>query len=132
MAELPASPTGASSRRILVVDDEPTIRSFLVATLQDEGYEVREAEHGQAALDLLAAWTPHAILLDLYMPVLDGWGFREAQRRLGLAPDAAVVVMSASRNLTQPADDLGISHEVAKPFDLDALLDLLEQLVSGN
>jgi two-component system, OmpR family, response regulator len=119
-------------RRILAVDDEPSIRSFLVTTLQDEGYEVREAEHGGAALDLLATWTPHAILLDLYMPTMDGWTFRQEQRRLDRAPRAAVILMTASRTIDEAAVALGAAHHVSKPFDLDDLLDLLSTSVTDS
>ena len=92
-----------STRRVLVVDDEATIRSFLIDSLRDEDYEVREAENGQAALDLLATWTPHAILLDLYMPVMDGWAFREEQRRLDRAAGVPLILMTASRSIEHVA-----------------------------
>ena len=62
--------------RVLVVDDDPTMRDFLTQALGYDGFDVRTAADGWEVLGILAAWRPLVILLDLMMPVLDGWGFR--------------------------------------------------------
>ena len=124
------------SHRILVVDDDPGIRSFLVGALEDEGYEVRSATNGHEALTVveqLDTWAPDAILLDLYMPEMDGWTFRS--RQLALAGPAAhipVIVLTASRNLGGRATELHAEAVMEKPFELDALFGRLEQTLSES
>jgi len=114
-------------RRLLVVDDDDAIRAVLCEAFADEGYEVRQAAHGRAALDVLASWTPTAIILDLMMPIMDGWEFREEQRALNVALDVPIVVLSASRQL-MGADGLEPAAMVAKPFELDRLIGTIDGL----
>jgi two-component system chemotaxis response regulator CheY len=122
----------ADSRRVLVVEDERGIREALEAALLDEGYEVRTATHGREALDTLAAWPADLILLDLMLPIMDGWVFLRERRRLGAAPDARVIVVSATRESRDgTAADLGVDAVVPKPFDLGRLLDTTARLLAG-
>ena len=114
---------------ILVVDDDPDIRSFISLALGTGGHEVREARNGRDALDLLAGWRPDAILLDLMMPVMDGWAFRTAQREDPAHAAIPVVVVSASRRVGATLEALAPAAVVAKPFDVDALLDTLERVM---
>lgn len=109
-------------RRILVVDDDISIRGFLAEALTDEGYDVRSASNGQEALVAAEAWRPDLILLDLMMPVMDGWTFRDEQRRIAGLADVPVIVLSATRDLPARAEQLEPAHIFSKPFDLDALL----------
>ncbi|PLS79555.1 MAG: response regulator, partial [Chloroflexi bacterium] len=87
-----------SSATILVVDDDSGIREALTDILEDEGYAVRSACDGQAALDLLRqqAEPPALVLLDLMMPRMNGWQFRSEQRRDPALANIPVVVISAS------------------------------------
>ncbi len=62
------------TRTVLIVDDEPNIRGFLRMALEDEGFSVETAANGKEALDKVRRRPPDAVLLDLLMPVLDGWG----------------------------------------------------------
>src|ERR687888_179468 len=73
-------------RRVLVVDDDRDLRELLGAVLSSAGYEVLMAENGAAALSVLRTALPDLIILDLMMPVMNGWQFREAQCAL---PDYA-------------------------------------------
>jgi two-component system, chemotaxis family, chemotaxis protein CheY len=110
---------------ILIIEDDPAIRHVLREALSDEGYRVAEATNGQEGLDALAAShpdAPHAIVLDLMMPVMDGWRFRAEQRQRDLAPDTPVIVLSASRRAISAVADLDASLVIPKPFDLDELL----------
>jgi two-component system response regulator MprA len=119
-------------RRVLVVDDDVSIQGFLVDALADEGYEVRTATNGQDALTILGAWHPDLILLDLMMPEMDGWKFRERQLAL---PDAAaipVIVLSAMRDLTPKVRGLAPSRVFVKPFDLEELLSTIDELSAGD
>ena len=107
---------------VLVVDDDPDIRAFMAASLEDSGYEVRTAVDGGVALALLRAWRPDLILLDLMMPRVDGWAFRQAQlaqKRLAAIP---VVVMSAGYGAQNQAKKLATAAGLDKPFDLNELL----------
>src|SRR6185503_17200868 len=79
--------TGAASgdgtaRRILIVDDDAPIRAFVKQALAGEGYDVREAADGAAALAAVEREAVDLVLLDLWMPVMDGWQFAEAYRQL--------------------------------------------------
>jgi CheY-like chemotaxis protein len=119
-------------QRVLIVEDDATIRDLVVLLLEGEGYEVREAANGQVALDVLSEWRPDLILLDLMMPVLDGWTFLTLQRA---APDLRpipVIVMSASRRLQVAADDLGAAITITKPFEIEAILAAVSSALGGS
>lgn len=118
-------------RRILVVDDDVSIRGFLAEALRDEGYEVQTAGNGQDALELLHGWRPDLILLDLMMPVMDGWAFRAQQRQLASVADVPVIVLSATRDLPAKAEQLEPAYLFSKPFDLDDLLTTIEEATAG-
>lgn len=108
---------------VLVVEDDDAIRDVLEAALADEGYVVRAVRHGQAALEALRIGPPDVMLLDLMLPVLDGWGFLEERVRLGLALDTRVIVLSASRRAAAlERERLAVWAVVAKPFELEDLL----------
>ena len=119
--------------RILVVEDEAPIRYLLADALADEGYAVATAEHGAAALDQARAQPPDAVVLDLMMPIMDGWTFLRARQGDPTLAGVPVVVLSAAgeRGLQQ-AKELGADAYLAKPFDLDALLLLVGQLATGE
>jgi CheY-like chemotaxis protein len=118
----------SDGRRVLVVEDEGTLRGFLVEALGDEGYDVRAAEHGREALEALAHWQPNVIVLDLMMPVMDGWTFRREQRARGLALGVPLVLLSAVADLDSQSAQLGASAVISKPFDLGAFLDTIDDL----
>ena len=107
---------------ILVVDDDEHTRALVQDVLDLEGYQVRSAVDGQAALDVLASWRPDLILLDLNMPRLDGWGFCAAQRQQPAISDIPIVLMSAARNLPSRQLPCEPAAVLEKPFDLDELL----------
>jgi CheY-like chemotaxis protein len=115
--------------RVLVVDDDPTIRSVVADVLEDEGYVVDTAGDGAQALQYARDAPPAAILLDLMMPVLDGWGFVDACRRDSICLGVPVVVMSAAHGLqeiTKRLKQLGVRATLAKPFDAVALIALIQ------
>jgi DNA-binding response OmpR family regulator len=118
-----------AARRVLVVDDDPSIQGFLAEALTDEGYGVRTAANGREALSVLDTWRPDLILLDLMMPEMDGWAFRAEQRAIPAVADVPVIVFSATRDLVSKAAPLEPSHVFAKPFDLEALLGTIERLI---
>jgi two-component system response regulator PrrA len=104
---------------ILVVDDDPAVRKVLTTRLQLSGYTVLTAAHGAEALELLDRHAPDLILLDLQMPVLDGWGFvRAFHARGGTTP---IVVMSAAQEVAAAAQELGVEDALPKPMAMAAL-----------
>lgn len=118
-------PQGAASRPILVVDDDPEILAMLRDFLEGEGLSVRTAGNGEEALSALDEISPSLILLDMRMPVLDGWGFAE---RLRARPASyPVVVMTAAESARAWAEEIGATGYIAKPFDVDLLLQTIER-----
>ncbi|MBI3966295.1 MAG: response regulator [Chloroflexi bacterium] len=114
---------------MMVVDDDQDILSMVSAILSDEGYDVVTAEHGQAALAALAASEPQVILLDMNMPVMNGWEFTNAYRQMP-GQQAPIVVFTASGMAERTAKEIGADGFVGKPFDLDELLEVLDRFVS--
>jgi CheY-like chemotaxis protein len=113
---------------VLVVDDDAAIRNAVVGALELEGYTARAAANGAEALTLLVDEPPALIVLDLMMPVMNGWQFLEHCRQ-GPCQGVPVLVMSAYRQLSAEAAELGVSACIAKPFDLDVLLGAVDRLV---
>ena len=108
--------------RLLLVDDEPDILLMLQINLELEGHEVVLAGNGEEALARIADSAPDLVLLDVMMPVLDGWGVLERMAG-GDGPRPPVIMISAK---SQPTDArhayrLGADGYVTKPFDLETL-----------
>ena len=118
-----------TSKRVLVVDDDDGVRTAVADVLELEGYEVITASNGVEALEQVRTARPDAVVLDLMMPVMDGWTFMEHCRREEVCAETPVLVMSAYRNLTETAPNLGAKACIAKPFDLGVLLGAVERLV---
>jgi len=106
---------------ILVVDDDEAIRTVVSLVLSDEGYDVVTAEHGRAALDRLATVQPDLILLDMRMPIMDGWELARAYRSAP-EPRASIVVLTAAHDAASRAAQIEAAGYLAKPFGLDDLL----------
>ena len=115
----------SSEQPLLVVDDDPAILSTVAEILASEDYLVETARNGQEALQAVEHKRPWLVLLDMRMPVLDGWGFvRELRERRITVP---VVVMTAAQDAHAWAAEVGAAGYLAKPFDLDDLLDTVER-----
>jgi CheY-like chemotaxis protein len=111
-----------SAGRILIVEDDLSIQEFMTMALEDEGYQVTSASNGAIALDLVQSFEPHLILVDMLMPVMDGRAFIEACYKLP-SPHVHIIALSASRNLQGVMKMPGVDGFLAKPFNLDELLD---------
>ena len=111
-------------RRILVIDDDLAILATVSDILYDEGYQVQTAMNGAEGLVALEQFGPELILLDMRMPVLDGWGFANALRERGVT--IPIVVMTATQDARRWAREIGAAHVLAKPFDLMELLNVVE------
>jgi CheY-like chemotaxis protein len=115
-------------RTILIVEDDSDLREALSAVLRDEGYTVAMAADGREALDCLRRQSPPSlILLDLTMPVMNGWQFRAEQRQDPALSGIPVVVLSAGDRLAEQMVPLGITDYVRKPIELKQLLRLIER-----
>ncbi len=114
--------TAETEPLVLVVDDDPDILDAICDILEGEGYRVARARHGLEALDKVSEERPALILLDLMMPVMDGMAFAHALREKNLADGVPIIVISADGN-PQKAASVGARGFLAKPFDIQALLD---------
>jgi DNA-binding response OmpR family regulator len=114
------------SSTVLIVEDDLDTREMLEQFLAIEGFHVETAENGQDALDRLGAGVGACvILLDLMMPVMDGWQFREEQaRRADLAGIPVIIVSAAGRDRIER---IQADAYVSKPIDLDELLGCVTQ-----
>jgi CheY-like chemotaxis protein len=110
---------------VLVVDDDTSILDTVSAILSGEGYDVVSAASGQEALDAVARKQPLLILLDMRMPIMDGWAVARALRGQGI--DVPIVVMTAAESAKRWADEVGAEGYLAKPFGLDELLATVER-----
>ena len=124
MTALPDAP-------ILVIDDEPDVREAAVAVLENEGYCAVGANNGRVAYDLLRTGSvrPYIIVLDLMMPVMDGWGFRAVQMCDPQLATIPVIVLSAAGrfDVAAAAESLRAVAGMEKPVDWDELLRLVEE-----
>jgi CheY-like chemotaxis protein len=113
------------TRRVLVVDDEPEIRDTVADVLSAEGYSVQTAPNGLEALRHVAAEPVDLVLIDLMMPVMDGWVFESMVRQNPKTAHMPVVAVSA---LPPDVRAPGFNARLHKPFDLDQLLNTVEQM----
>ncbi len=120
--------------KVLIVDDDRDICTLLSELLEEEGFEVRSARNGQEALEILMREPGWVVLLDLYMPQMDG---REVLRQLQRNPDLQqsnrVVLMTASMSLTRlrlafPVEL--VPQVLPKPFELEEVVGVVHQLAS--
>jgi two-component system, OmpR family, response regulator PrrA len=118
--------------KVLIVDDNPDIVALLRANLRMAGFETVEALDGEVALRRVDQERPDVILLDLMMPVLDGWGVLEALKDRPDRPPVVVVTAAESPANVDRAQRLGVSGYVTKPFNLVSLIDLVRSLIAGN
>jgi CheY-like chemotaxis protein len=113
---------------ILVVEDHAEARGVLVGLLQTLGYWTISAKHGQEALALLRSGSrPSLILLDLRMPVMDGWAFRREQLKDPALAAIPVVILSVAGDQVAHEDRLGVEVVLQKPVSLDVLRAAVEQ-----
>ena len=111
---------------ILVVDDDPTIRETVADILDDEGYSIQTASNGAEALQAIERTRPSLVLLDMRMPVLDGWSVARALKERGIA--LPIAVMPAAPDARLRAAEIGADGYLAKPFDVPDLLSAVASL----
>ena len=113
-------------RRVLVVDDDESIRELVDMALSSEGHQVLTAPHGRAALEVIAKSPPDVILLDMKMPVMDGWEFMRVYRE---APGqhAPIVVVTAAADAAGRAAEVAADGHLPKPFELEDLFRVVDE-----
>jgi len=117
------------ARRILVVEDDADLRESVAQSLLEEGYDVEVAGDGRAALNALDRVGADLVLLDLMMPIMSGWEFRERQRNSPAFAHIPVVVMSATSTLEAAA--IEAADLLPKPLSLPELLQMVRRHVGA-
>ena len=111
-----------AKKNILIVDDEQELVLAVKIRLESEGFEVQAAGDGQAALNQVASHRPDLIILDIRMPVMDGYScLREMNNRYGRG-ELAVIILTARDQMKDLFELEGIEDYVVKPFDHDDLI----------
>ena len=118
----------AGTGTVLIVDDDAAIRLAVSWALGDAGFQVALAENGQLALDRVNSDPPALLLLDMRMPIMDGWELARRYRSLP-GPHAPIVVMTAAQDARERARQIQADDFLAKPFDLDALVALVQRYI---
>jgi two-component system chemotaxis response regulator CheY len=111
---------------ILIIDDDLAILQTVSDILEFEGYPVVRATNGAEGLDMLERVQPSLILLDMRMPVLDGWGFARTLQSRGI--HLPILVMTAAQDARRWAQEIGADAYISKPFDMMDLLDTVERI----
>jgi CheY-like chemotaxis protein len=119
-----------SCNDVLVVDDDEDMIEVMQLLLEDAGYATRTALNGQQALDAVATSMPALIVLDMLMPVMNGWQFaREFRARYG--PGVPIVVATAAEHVQRRGDEIDAAAVLPKPFEASDLLRLVARHVPG-
>ena len=112
----------AEAKKILVVEDEQQLALAVKIRLQSRGYEVMTANDGQQALEIVDKEPPDLVLLDVLMPVMDGYTFlRELNTRVGRGK-IPVIILTARDRMKDLFEVEGIADYIVKPFDYEDLL----------
>jgi CheY-like chemotaxis protein len=115
----------------LVVEDDQDMALALLQLLDISGFPARHAEHGKAALDAVASQMPALVLLDMLMPVMDGWQCaRELRARYG--DSLPIVIVTAAEHVQERSKEIGANEVLPKPFELQHLLKIVERYASGS
>lgn len=125
--ELSKAAMHAGKKSILVVDDDPAICDVLVTWLEQENYTVQCASNGREALAQIAAHKPSLILVDLMMPIMDGYTFLSHLRQDSGTCGIPIIVLSADRYADARLQELHFNAFLPKPFDLFQVSQLIEQ-----
>jgi CheY-like chemotaxis protein len=115
---------------VLVVEDEPYLCDLIADVLEAEGHTTRKASNGLDGLEMLSDRKPQLVLLDLMMPVMDGWEFMSEMRANPAWRDIPVVIITAVYDVTKTEAIVGAAAVITKPFDIDQLSDVVRRYAS--
>jgi DNA-binding response OmpR family regulator len=126
----PVRPPDGGVRRVLLVEDEPSIRTILRTNLEHEGFSVLEAENAVDGIHLLEAHRPDVVVLDLMLPVKDGWWFLREVQQGPLQPPVVMILSARSGDAERlMAQTLGASVYMVKPFDPEKVVKRIRTLI---
>jgi len=117
---------------ILVVDDSNLNRQVLVDFLQTKDFDIKEAEDGQKALDMIQAEKPDVVLLDLIMPVMDGFETMEKLRELNISVPIIVITAYIKENTYVRCKELGAAGFLNKPVKMQELYNIISGIVDKH
>jgi DNA-binding response OmpR family regulator len=118
-----------AERRILVVEDDQTLREVIAEALREDGYAVQTTDNGQAGLQVAQRWRPDLVVLDLMLPSMHGEEFAASVRQLDGLAAIPIVVVSASRATAEAGLRVGAIAALRKPFDLFEFTDQVHDLL---
>ncbi len=124
-----AAASATDTRLVLIVEDEDSIREVIRDVLEDRGFRVTSARNGAEALRMLDTIRPDVLVLDLLMPVMHGWDFMESYVEKTDGHAIPIVVVSVNPALPRSFNRFGVRQVVSKPFDVDVLIDAVEQAI---
>ena len=116
--------------KILYAEDEPVLSKIVAEGLEESGYEVSLAQNGQDAYELFSAIKPDICILDIMMPVKDGFQFKAEQEVDPLIQNIPVIIMSANGNMSAKKELGTVKEFLKKPIDLDALLETINKYLN--
>jgi len=121
-----------AAQTILILEDDPSVRTLLVKTLSARGYEVRSAEDGLAGLTMLEAWTPDLLIVDVMMPRLDGMTFVRAIKARGETKPIPVIFLTAKNDPKSmiAGINLGARYYITKPFVVEELISKIQKALT--
>ena len=129
----PAEPSDRAAQRVLLVEDHADIRRVLRVSLEAEGYSVIEASNGPEGIDRVEATHPNLVILDLMLPVKDGWWFlREVQQCPAPRPVVMVLSARAGQGERLVAQNLGAAAFMVKPFEPDDVVIKVRSLIGAT
>ena len=122
--------TDVAKPRILVVEDDPDLRRILKLQLASQGYEITEAENGAEGFQAIQAELPDCVILDLMMPVMDGFGFLKRVRSIMSTKDVPILILTASEDERNRVRGFQYQADayMSKPYDLEKLTESVEKL----
>ena len=134
MIRTPTNDASSKPRYVLIVEDSLEFASFLKRILENEGISVELANNGKEALDFLrgALQLPAVILLDLMMPVMDGYQFRKEQENDNRLASIPIALMTADANIESAAMKIGAKAVLKKPLDIKAVVETVKRFCVGK
>jgi CheY-like chemotaxis protein len=126
--------TDVAKPRILVVEDDPDLRRILKLQLTSMGYEITEAENGAEGFKSIQNEVPDCVILDLMMPVMDGFGFLKRTRSIMGTKDVPILILTASEDERNRVRGFQYQADayMSKPYDLEKLTDQVEKLMAST
>lgn len=115
-----------TTRRVLVIEDDPSIREMVALALEDAGYGVAAAGDGETAIALIPKERPDILLVDLRMPLMDGFEFM--RRYADGGGQSPIIVLSAARDVDFARHKLTAAAVIEKPFDLNDLIATVDRI----